>query len=93
VQLTLTPEIENALEEQARQQGTTPEHLALEALREKFVTPITKQSIEGTLADFLADFAGVLDSNEHVSGGAQMSEESGKKYAQGMVEKRAKGHL
>lgn len=35
--ITLTPDIENALTEQAREQGTTPETLALDGLREKFV--------------------------------------------------------
>jgi hypothetical protein len=92
MQLTLTPEIENALEEQARQKGTTPEHLALEALREKFVTPISTTS-EGSLADFLGDFVGTLHSDEFVSGGAQMSEDSGRKFSQGMIEKREKGNL
>jgi len=36
--ITLTPEIEQALAEQARQQGTTPESLALDALRQWFAT-------------------------------------------------------
>lgn len=31
--ITLTPDIEDALTEQARQRGVTPEHLALESLR------------------------------------------------------------
>ena len=34
--ITLTPEIEQALTEQAHKQGTTPENLALAALREKY---------------------------------------------------------
>ena len=38
--ITLTPEIENALVEQARNRGTTPERLVLDALREKLV-PVT----------------------------------------------------
>ena len=46
-----------------------------------------------TLADFLADRIGVLSSSEYIPGGAQMSEDCGKKFAQGMVEKRKRGKL
>lgn len=35
--VTLTPDIEQALTEQAQQQGTTPEQLALDSLRQQFV--------------------------------------------------------
>ncbi len=35
--ITLTSEIENALMEQARKQGTMPERLALDSLHERFV--------------------------------------------------------
>jgi hypothetical protein len=35
--ITLTPELEAALTEQARQRGVTPESLALDALRERFL--------------------------------------------------------
>lgn len=37
--ITLTPEIETAVTEQARQQGITPEQLALDGLRYLFATP------------------------------------------------------
>ena len=37
--ITLTPEIESAVTEQARQQGITPEQLALDGLRCLFATP------------------------------------------------------
>lgn len=36
--ITLTPEIERALAEQARAQAIAPETLALDSLREKFVS-------------------------------------------------------
>lgn len=36
--LTLIPEIEGAIAEQARQKGTPPEQLALDGLRNLFVT-------------------------------------------------------
>ena len=68
----------------ARRQGTTPEMLALDSLRERFVAP-TSQEIpaerQETLADFLSGYIGVLHSGEHVPGGARMSEERGKKSA------------
>ena len=35
--ITLTPDIEQAVTEQADRRGTTPESLVVEALREKFV--------------------------------------------------------
>ena len=48
---------------------------------------------EKTLADYLKDHIGVIDSGEHVPGGAHMSEDTGKKFAEGMVEKRRRGRL
>ena len=94
--ITLTPDIENALVEQAKEHGTTPEQLALESLRERFVTPVEEKAMsngEETLYDRLKDHIGVIDSGEHVPGGARMSEETGKKFAAGMVEKRRRGRL
>ena len=46
-----------------------------------------------TLADRLTDYIGVLSSSEYVPGGAQMSKDTGKKFAEGMVKKREEGHL
>ncbi len=53
----------------------------------------TPKDGEETLADFLKDHIGVIHSNEHIPGGARMSEDTGKKFAAGMVEKRRKGRL
>ena len=94
--ITLTPDIESALVEQAKEHGTTPEQLALESLRERFVTPSEQSApTDGaeTLYDRLKDHIGVINSGEHVPGGARMSEETGKKFAAGMVEKRRRGRL
>lgn len=53
--LTLTPEIENALAEQARREGTTPERLALDGLQNLFVTPKpTAEEILGMAAQVYA---------------------------------------
>lgn len=94
--ITLTPDIEVRLTEEARKTGTTPQELALQCLRTRFVGPEGDKSPtqeEGSLADFLADHVGVLASNEQVPGGAQLSQDSGKKFATGMVEKRRRGRL
>ena len=78
--ITLTPDLEKALAERARKLGTTPETLALDSLRERFApTPLPK--LQGTMADFLKDFIGVLNSSEFVKGGAQMSVDTGKKFS------------
>lgn len=54
--ITLPPEIEGPLREEARRRGTSPELLALDALRVRFAPPVTPspdQRPEPTLADFL----------------------------------------
>ena len=98
--ITLPPEIEGPLSEEARRQGTTTDLLALDKLRALVVpadasetnrVPEGKQS--ETLHDFLHDFSGILDSGAHVPNAAQMSMDSGRKFAEGMVKKRQEGHL
>ena len=94
--LKLTPEIEKALAEAASQQGTTPELLALDCLRERFVPSMAAElpaGQEGSLADFLAGHIGVLASGQHVPGGARMSDDAGRKFAAGLLQRRAQGRL
>jgi hypothetical protein len=89
--LELTPELEDALEKRARERGTTPELLALDALRDRFLpAPDTAApaEAEGTLADFLAGYIGGVRSSEHVPGGARMSEKTGKDFAEALLRKR-----
>ena len=43
---------------------------------------------QGTLEDFLQGHIGVLHSSEHMPGGARMSVDSGKKFAEGLLKKR-----
>lgn len=95
ITITLPPELEQTVTEQAQQQGTTPELLALDKLREIFApVPETSPAVPGvTLADFLGDFIGSIHSSENVPGGAQMSTDSGKKFAEGMQKKRQEGKL
>lgn len=94
--ITLTPDVEQALTEYARQQGTTPENLALESLREQFVRTTSKKrqpKVKGTLFDFLGPAIGILHSSEHVPGGAQMSIASGRKFTEVLLKKRQQNQL
>jgi hypothetical protein len=100
MEIALPPEIEKALKEQARQQGTTPEQLALETLRRQFVsaTPNATESgkpVEGyaNLAEFLDGFIGVIHSGDVVPGGARMSEATADTFAAALLEKRKQGRL
>jgi hypothetical protein len=89
-------EIERVLIEEARRLGTTPELLALDSLRERFMpVAMEDKSIkgQGMLADFLSDHIGAIHSSELVTGGAQMSQGSDKKFAAGMLKKRQQGRL
>jgi hypothetical protein len=96
MEIILTPDIEQALREQAHRRGTTPEQLALESLRRQFVqTSESEQPVEeeGSLADFLAAYIGVLHSSEYTPDGARMSENSSIKFTKVLIEKREQGRL
>lgn len=90
MKIDLTPDIEKALAKKAQKNGTTPEKLALQTLREQFLPADDAISTKGneSLADFLRDHIGVLSSNEHVAGSAQLSENTGKKFVAGLIKKR-----
>ncbi|HEX5726091.1 MAG TPA: hypothetical protein VFX98_11535 [Longimicrobiaceae bacterium] len=93
--IVLTPELERALAEAAQRRGTTPELLALDYLRQRLLPADATGASGGgaTLADFLAGHVGVLASSEHVAGGANLSEESGRRFGAGMVKRREHGRL
>jgi len=99
--ITLTPELEQALNELAKKQGTTSELLALQTLREQLVaskpkstSPQSKrQQAPKTLADFLRGYIGVIDSREFVKDSGRMSTSTGKKFADILLEKRQQGRL
>jgi hypothetical protein len=89
--ITLTPDIEQALAAEAHKLGFTPEQLALDSLRERFLSPESEKAPVGeqeTLADFLYGHVGVLHSSEYVPGGARLSEDSGRKFAAGLIAQR-----
>jgi hypothetical protein len=65
--IELTPDIEQALAEEARKLGMTPEQLALDSLRERFASrealpSAAKEKEPETLAHFLRGHIGVLHS-------------------------------
>ncbi|QTA93305.1 Uncharacterized protein dnm_094070 [Desulfonema magnum] len=95
MRITLTPDIEQAVNEYARIQGTTPELLVLGTLRSIFL--LTDKSVVTeqceTLADMLHEHIGVLHSSERIPGGARMSEDCGTKFTKGLVRKREQGKI
>ncbi len=87
--ITLTPDIESGLVEQAQNLGITPEQLAIDSLRERFtpaITPVQQPKQEGTLVDFLLGHIGVLHSNEIDPASAAMSDISSDKYSAMLIE-------
>ncbi|MFQ5668469.1 MAG: hypothetical protein ACE5I7_18855 [Candidatus Binatia bacterium] len=99
MKISVPPDIERALTARAHELGTTPEVLAVDSLRERFSaeSDMDREAAEKkkarTLADFLEGYVGVLHSGEKVLGGARMSENAGKKFADGLVQKREAGRL
>ena len=94
--ITLPPDIEQALMEEANKRGTTAELLALDSLRARFAPRATADTAAGgysTLADFLTGHIGVLHSSEQIPGGARMSEAGGEQFTAGLLKKRQQGHL
>ena len=92
--LTLTADVENALSAQASLQGTTPEQLALDALRKMFVTNGTDSTMSSQpvpLLQLLDGFIGVLDSSELPKEKQLTSEDTGKAFTQILLEKRKQG--
>lgn len=88
--ITLPPEVEGPLAEEARRKGTTPELLAVDCLRKVF-TPAPKETTlaEGeTLFDFLRGYAGTISGSTE-----PLSEDCGQRFAQGLIEKQRRGNV
>lgn len=86
--ITLTPEIEEPLAEEARRQGTTPELLALDSLRARFVPLSTLASEGDTLFDFLQGYVGTVEGTSE-----PLSEDTGRRFTEGLLEKQRAGKL
>ncbi len=96
VTITLPPELETTILERAQRSGTTPELFLLDDLRERYLPKQQPEPpvIEGqTMADFLKDYIGCVDSSETYPEGSRLSEDTGRKFAELMVEKRRQGKL
>lgn len=93
--ITLPPDLEQAIEERAQQQGTTAELLVVDKLREEFLpTSLATDVSQGrTMADFFAGYVGGLHSSEFVPGGAQLSTDSGRKFTDLLLKKQREGSL
>jgi hypothetical protein len=88
--ITLPPDLEGRLAEEARRRGTTLELLALDGLRRLFAPPPTGNGEEGpgTLFDFLAGYIGT------VAGSSEpYSENCGRRFAEGLAQKQQQGRL
>lgn len=83
--IILPPEVEVSLKEAARQQGTSPELLAVACLRQRYGPDSdadNSTSGSANLAEFLGDYVGAIQSGERIPGGAQMSKNSGEKFTE-----------
>jgi hypothetical protein len=93
MQITLTPEIENVLTQRANKIGTTPERLALEVLRQHLSEMRESEeqpSSQRTLAEFLGDQIGSIATGDYVPGGANLSEQTGQRFAAALLKKHQK---
>ncbi len=93
--ITLPPDLERAITEQAERQGTTLELLALDRLNATFLPAHATEVTSGgeTMAEFLKDFIGCIDSREVIPGGANMSEFTGRKFGEILKKKHQAGKL
>jgi len=87
--ITLPPDIEGQLVEQALKQGTTPERLALDSHRTLFLPAAGEgQQAEETLFDFLSGYVGTINGTTEA-----LSEDCGQRFTEGMMDKQRQGHL
>ena len=86
--ITLPPDLEKPLLEEARRLGTTPELLALDCLRRLFVPQMESgPSAPGeTLFDFLSGHIGKVNGTTEA-----WSENCGQRFADGLAEKHQQG--
>lgn len=89
--ITLPSEIEEPLTKAALEQGTTPELLAVDYLRQRFLPPpSTEDKIAGkkTLFDSLAGFAGTIDGTSEA-----LSENCGERFTEELLKKHQQRRL
>ena len=88
--ITLPPDLEQVLTEEADKRGTTSELLALDSLRQLFAPPQTKgnKDKDETLFDFLSGYIGTVSGTTEA-----LSKDCGKHFTDGLVEKKRRGRL
>ena len=88
--ITLPDDLETPLAEAARKRGTSPELLALDALRQLFIPrPVPQPTSEkATLFEFLAGHIGTVNGTTEA-----LSEKCGQRFTGALVEKQQRGNL
>ena len=88
--ITLPPELEKTLVEEARRLGTTPELLAVESLRRLFVSQAEPDSsaLGETLFDFLSGHIGKINGTTEA-----LSENGSQHFADDLVDRHEQGRL
>jgi hypothetical protein len=85
--IRISPDIETALDREARRRGTTAERLALDSLGKLFLhTPTEGSSKDACLFDFLSGHIGVVEGT-----GEPYSEKCGERFAEGIAVKHKQG--
>jgi hypothetical protein len=92
MRIELAPDLESALSDAARRQGTTPDLLAEAYLRERL--DVRRHESPGTeaktLADFLAGYVGVLDNgNDDDANEGNLAEDTGRRFTEALSRSRA----
>lgn len=86
--ITLPPDLEDRLAEEARQRGTTLELLAVDLLRRTFIPTPPENPGGGTLLEFLGDYVGSIDGPAEA-----LSHDPSQRFAEALEEKRRQGYL
>lgn len=95
ITIELPPDLEEAVSREAEQKGTTVELLALDALKQRFQEPTTPVALPHgvTLVEALSDYIGAANTKNIFPEGSTLSENTGRKFAVLMKEKRKQGRL
>jgi hypothetical protein len=91
ITISLPPDIEGPLTEEAQRQGTTPELLALDSLRKRFGPASSSEELTGenaTLFDFLAGHIGMVEGSTEA-----FSDNCSQRFTDVLVEKQQRGRL
>jgi hypothetical protein len=91
ITISLPPDLEGPLTEEAQRQGMTPELLVLDSLRKLFGLAAASEEPTGenaTLFDFLAGHIGTVEGSTEA-----LSDNCGQRFAEGLAEKQRRGRL